>query len=472
MDAPSHRTDTITDANERTTGPRRTKPARKPRARKPATAANQAQPAHVDVAPSAADTTSEPTSVGKPTPQRQRDGQPADTRPGEAQPIDEPATEPKAGDERRLDQEDCDQDRNAHASGDPVASDDEASPGRTADDDTDADSVQADGAQSDDPQQGQIQAASTEPDSTEPDSTEPDGTSPESARSDETQPAHTPPAEEPSHGPAGRSHEPAGEFVRAHETPIFAAMFADWDGPAVGLIGRNLHRADAETMVFDAVMWRPSPDRKAPPLRFQVSGDRHAPVITATGELKAASVPLLTTPLRHILRRRPRQVIVDLAGITAVTPGALRALLDLRHAARAAHIDFWLRSPSEPVRELLQATGVQVAVRSKAPAARRPQVPGRGTARGVRAAIPEGDEDADPQAEPRRGSARSKAQSITAKLPGGSRRAAAQAQRVLEGVVIDGPPARTRQWWPSHALRESLRRVGSHHHPHADGSPT
>ena len=244
------------------------------------------------------------------------------------------------------------------------------------------------------------------------------------------------------------------ESVRAYETPIFAEMFSGWDGPAAGMISRNLDRADDDTMVFETLMWLPVPDRKAPALRFYVSGDRHAPVITVTGELKSGSIALLTTPLRHILRRRPRQLIVDLAGVTAASPAALRALLDVRQAARAVHVDFWLRSPSEPVRELLKPANAQVAVRPKRPAALRlsgsmKQREGVGDDAPVSV-------DQDQHSD---GEAPSQAES-----------------HVLEGVVVQGPATRARPWWSSHALRESLRRVGAHQHSHAHahghGSPT
>ncbi len=242
------------------------------------------------------------------------------------------------------------------------------------------------------------------------------------------------------------------ESVRAYETPIFAAMFAGWDGPAAGMIGRNLHRADDDTMVFDNLMWRPRPDGETPALRFYVSGERHAPVITVTGELKPGSVALLTTPLRHILRRRPRQLIVDLAGITAASRAALHALLDVRQAARAAHVDFWLRSPSEPVRELLQPANAQVAAGPKTAVAGR--LSGSMKQREAVGDAASGNQDQDSAAE-----STSQVQSL-----------------VLEGVVVQGTATRARPWWSSHALRESLRRVGAHQHSHAHahghGAPT
>ena len=287
--------------------------------------------------------------------------------------------------------------------------------------------------------------------------------------------------------PEAEPHEHTIESVRAHETPIFAAMFSAWDGPAVGMIGRNLHRADDDTMAFDMLMWRPSPDEAAPALRFQVGGDRHAPVITVEGELNSGSVALLTTPLRHILRRRPRQLIVDLAGITAASPAALRALLDVRGAARAAHVDFWLRSPSEPVRELLQPARSQVAVRPKSSAARRSPGAMRkhdevGATVGVdgvgldgvgvdMAGSVDGEEsDAETSSQ---STTRLKAHLVAARFSVIHRRPPVE-PTVLEGVVVQGqgPVSRSKPWWSSHSLRESLRRVGSHQHAHGHGSPT
>lgn len=429
MDASIQSTDTTTDSIART-GTTRPKPARKPRTRKPS-----AKVAQVDAAPAGAQAPQPP------------------------QPPEESTVLPEAAGEAKANQEEGDQGRNDRER-------------------ITQDNAEPDPSNEQTPSEVEKSAAEKERadkkivDSERADPAIGDAAIGDAAIGDTATAKNAPKPDEPSDVAHGKAHEHATESVRARETPIFAAMFADWDGPAVGLIGRNLHRADAETMVFDAVMWRPGPDRKAPALRFQVSGARHAPLIIAAGELKAGSVALLTTPLQHILRRRPRQVVVDLAGITAVTPAALRALLDVRKTARAAHIDFWLRSPSEPVRELLRTAGASIAVRAKAPAARRPAVPVRKTDSAARAAAPATDEDTEPAAEAQETGARSKAQLITGKLSGGRRRAAAQTRRVLEGVVVEGTAARARQWWPSHALRESLRRVGSHHHPHGQSSPT
>lgn len=260
--------------------------------------------------------------------------------------------------------------------------------------------------------------------------------------------------------------------VRAYETPIFAAMFSRWDGPAASLIGSNLHRADDDTMVFDNLMWRPNPDGEGPALRFYVSGERHAPIVTVTGELKPASVALVTTPLRHILRRRPRQMIVDLAGITAVSPAALGALLDVRQAARAVHVDFWLRSPSEPVRQLLKpAANAQVEVRSKRSAERRPANPisKRGKDGDAIVDVTE-PESAEAEAAQTSQAASVKTRPIAAKFSAMHRRGSIVDSQVLEGVVVQGPTTRARPWWSSHSLRESLRRVGTHQHPQEHGS--
>lgn len=262
--------------------------------------------------------------------------------------------------------------------------------------------------------------------------------------------------------------------VRAYETPIFAAMFSRWDGPAASLIGSNLHRADDDTMVFDNLMWRPNPDGEGPALRFYVSGERHAPIVTVTGELKPASVALVTTPLRHILRRRPRQMIVDLAGITAVSPAALGALLDVRQAARAVHVDFWLRSPSEPVRQLLKpAANAQVEVRSKRSAERRPANPiskrGKDGDAIVDVTEPESAE-AEAEAAQTSQAASVKTRPIAAKFSAMHRRGSIVDSQVLEGVVVQGPTTRARPWWSSHSLRESLRRVGTHQHAQEHGS--
>jgi anti-anti-sigma factor len=250
-------------------------------------------------------------------------------------------------------------------------------------------------------------------------------------------------------------------------------MYSRWDGPAAGLIGRNLHRADADTMVFDAVMWQPGPEHEPPALRFQVSGDRHAPVVTASGELTTGSVALLTTPLRHIMRRRPRQVIVDLSGITAATRSGLRALIETREVARTANVDFWLRSPSQPVQDLLHSASARAG---RGPARRerhsaaptpgqpQPQPPSHVAERHDAKDAPHSSATQTADEQPAEGEERRHSR---------HRHAADTTGHLLEGVVVEMESHRTRQWWSSHALRDSLRRVGSiNQHPHGHRTAT
>ncbi len=159
----------------------------------------------------------------------------------------------------------------------------------------------------------------------------------------------------------------AGSRAFATETPIFAAMIAAWDGPAADIVahragpgggdgggGRDGYPAAAQVAL-------PARNAEAPALRQLLSvgleADGQDPVITATGELNVATAGLLADPVRRVLLGHPREVIVDLSGVAALSAAGLGALLELRRAAAAAGTRFTLRAPSPPVRDLLEVTG-------------------------------------------------------------------------------------------------------------------
>lgn len=162
-------------------------------------------------------------------------------------------------------------------------------------------------------------------------------------------------------------------------TPILSAMLAEWEGPAASLVGRHLVRTEPEAepetglepvpapaAPIAAAAGTVEPERPAP-LRIRVSGNGRTPVVTASGELSESTADLLAGPVQLCLLARPRQVSIDLSGITAVTPGAVTTLLGLREAAHANDSDIELRAVSRSVREVLESAGAYETFRPRRP---------------------------------------------------------------------------------------------------------
>lgn len=161
------------------------------------------------------------------------------------------------------------------------------------------------------------------------------------------------------------------------DAPILSAMLAEWDGPAASLVGQHLVRTEPEVRPEPA----PAPARAEPiaaaagtgepgrpaPLRIRVSGNGRTPVVTASGELSESTADLLAAPVQLCLLARPRQVSIDLSGVTAVTPGAVTTLLGLREAAQANDSKIELRAVSRPVREVLERAGAYETFRPGQP---------------------------------------------------------------------------------------------------------
>lgn len=148
----------------------------------------------------------------------------------------------------------------------------------------------------------------------------------------------------------------------APETPILSAMLAGWEGPAASLIGQALAHAEAALEAASApapaqpAVPGPRETERPSPIRVRVTGSGRAPVVTASGELSENTADQLAAPVQLCLLARPRQVIVDLSGITAVTPGAVTTLLGLREAAQVNGSEIELHALSRSVREILDRT--------------------------------------------------------------------------------------------------------------------
>jgi len=161
---------------------------------------------------------------------------------------------------------------------------------------------------------------------------------------------------------------PRGEQIIdiAPETPILSAMLAGWNGPAASLVEQCLARAEAAP--GPAAAARSAVETERPnPIRIRVSGNGRAPLVTASGELSEDTADQVAAPVQLCLLTRPRQVSIDLSGITTVTPGAVTTLLGLREAAYASDSTIELRAVSRPVREILERTGTYETLRPRRP---------------------------------------------------------------------------------------------------------
>lgn len=161
---------------------------------------------------------------------------------------------------------------------------------------------------------------------------------------------------------------PRGEHIidSAPETPILSAMLAGWDGPAASLVEQRLARAEAAPEPAAAVRGAGETERPGPIL-VRVSGNGRAPLVTASGELSEDTADQLAAPVQLCLLARPRQVNIDLSGITSATPGAVTTLLGLREAAYASDSALELRAVSRSVREILERTGTYETLRPRRP---------------------------------------------------------------------------------------------------------
>ena len=161
---------------------------------------------------------------------------------------------------------------------------------------------------------------------------------------------------------------PRGEHIIgfAPETPILSAMLAGWDGPAASLVEQRLARAEAALEPAAATRGGGETERPSP-IRIRVSGNGRAPLVTASGELSEDTADQLAAPVQLCLLARPRQVSIDLSGVTAVTPGAVTTLLGLREAAFASDSALELRAVSRSVREILERTGTYETLRPRRP---------------------------------------------------------------------------------------------------------
>lgn len=94
----------------------------------------------------------------------------------------------------------------------------------------------------------------------------------------------------------------------------------------------------------------PSVPRPGPDYAARLGGDA---VLMISGELDLVTRLRLRWSIREVLRLAPDRLVVDLAGVTFIDASALGELVAARAASRSAGGDLAIRSPSAPVRRVL-----------------------------------------------------------------------------------------------------------------------
>ncbi|MEU6770212.1 STAS domain-containing protein [Streptomyces sp. NPDC046759] len=80
--------------------------------------------------------------------------------------------------------------------------------------------------------------------------------------------------------------------------------------------------------------------------------------MTVTGHLDLHTAHHLADALQPLLDRDPHTVLVDLSGVTFLDSTGLTCLITAYRTARSTGARLALIAPSQPVRKMLQLTGV------------------------------------------------------------------------------------------------------------------
>ncbi|GAA2787130.1 STAS domain-containing protein [Kitasatospora paracochleata] len=96
----------------------------------------------------------------------------------------------------------------------------------------------------------------------------------------------------------------------------------------------------------------------APALRVTTPGTDGALIVRLAGEIDVTQCRTLELHLVKAFSSRPEQLVVDLSHVTFCDTAGLNSLLRVHRAARAADSRLVLARPSQPVRSLLEITGM------------------------------------------------------------------------------------------------------------------
>lgn len=95
-----------------------------------------------------------------------------------------------------------------------------------------------------------------------------------------------------------------------------------------------------------------------PDLVVTAGTDGDHTVLALRGELDAYTAPALDERVADLLARRRLDVVLDLSGTTFVDSSGLRTILTAQRQLCESGGSLGLRHPSEPVRRLLEITGL------------------------------------------------------------------------------------------------------------------
>ncbi|MGC4758952.1 STAS domain-containing protein [Micromonospora trifolii] len=94
-----------------------------------------------------------------------------------------------------------------------------------------------------------------------------------------------------------------------------------------------------------------------PIMTLDLHNDRHAPMITVSGEVDMSTAHLISELAEHVITRRPARLVLDLSGVTFFSAHGISALLRTQRAAESADVTLALRAAAPFVTYLLAVTG-------------------------------------------------------------------------------------------------------------------
>jgi anti-anti-sigma factor len=96
-----------------------------------------------------------------------------------------------------------------------------------------------------------------------------------------------------------------------------------------------------------------------PNFRIDTSSAESGATIKLAGELDSATCRELVDRFEQVIRDNPGAVVVDLGELTFIDSAGLRAIIVLERTAGQRDVGLTIRSPTGPVADLLQLTGIR-----------------------------------------------------------------------------------------------------------------
>jgi anti-anti-sigma factor len=96
-----------------------------------------------------------------------------------------------------------------------------------------------------------------------------------------------------------------------------------------------------------------------PNFRIDTASDESGITIKLAGELDSATCGGLVERFEQLLADRPGKIAIDLDGVTFIDSAGLRAIIMIQRTARERSIPVVIRTPTGPVAELLELTGIR-----------------------------------------------------------------------------------------------------------------